>query len=101
MGGELGKLTAAKPRSAFRRISAAASSTSGSHGSCRGMIRSGKVPAHTSRCQSFQALMQAKPSSPSFEREKTAPQNPATREGKHSEAQMPALSMSAIRAPMS
>src|SRR5579863_1436489 len=39
--GNSGKLTARKPRSALLRTSAAATSTSGSHGSCRGMIRSG------------------------------------------------------------
>jgi hypothetical protein len=46
--GSSGKLTALKPRCALRRISAAASCGSASHGSCSGMMRSGKLPAHTS-----------------------------------------------------
>ena len=65
------------------------------------MIRSGCVPAHTSWCQWFQARTQASPSSGSSDRENTEPQNPATSDGKHSEAQMPARSMSATRASMS
>ena len=65
------------------------------------MIRSGWVPAQTSRCQRFHARVQARPSSGSPERENTAPQNPATSEGKQSEAQIPAVSMSATRASMS
>ena len=64
-------------------------------------MRSGCVPAQTSRCHRFQARVQASPSSGSSAREKTAPQNPATNEGKHSEAQIPAMSMSATRASMS
>ncbi len=58
------------------------------------MIRSGWVPAQTSRCQQFQARVQASPSSWSSAREKTDPQNPATRDGKQREAQIPPMSMS-------
>ena len=42
--------------------------------------------------------MQARPSSGSSARENTAPQKPATSEGKHSDAHVPLMSMSAIRA---
>ena len=49
----------------------------------------------------FQARMQARPSSASSARENTAPQKPATRDGKHSDAQMPAMSMSRMRSSMS
>ena len=45
--------------------------------------------------------MQASPSSGSRDRENTAPQKPATSDGKHNEAQIPAVSMSAMRASMS
>ena len=99
--GNSGKLTALKPRAALARTSVAATSTSANQGSCRGMIRSGYVPAQTSRCQSLKARMQASPRSLSAAREYTAPQKPETSEGKHSEAQMPARSMSRMRASMS
>jgi hypothetical protein len=65
------------------------------------MMRSGRAAAQTSACQRFHARMQASPNSLSRAREKTEPQKPATSEGKHNEAQMPARSMSAIRASMS
>ena len=99
--GNSGKLTARKPRVALARTSSAATATSASHGSCSGMMRSGWVPAHTSACHWFQARTQANPSTGSADRENTDPQKPATSEGKHSEAQMPAVSMSAMRASMS
>ncbi|CNI38351.1 Uncharacterised protein [Mycobacterium tuberculosis] len=99
--GNSGKLTALKPRSALRRISSGASCGSASHGSCNGMIRSGWLPAHTSRCQSFQARSVASPSSRSSLFQNTVPAKPAISEGKFSEAQMPARSMSAIRASIS
>ena len=54
--GSSGKLTALKPRSALRRISAAATSASWSHGIWQGISRSGWAPAHSSMCQSFHAL---------------------------------------------
>ena len=76
-------------------------SGSASQGSWSGMIRCGCVPAQTSRCQRFHARVQAKPSAGSSARENTAPQNPATSDGKHSDAQIPAMSMSATRASMS
>ena len=65
------------------------------------MIRSGWVPAHTSACQSFQARTHASPSSGSSDPENTAPQKPATRDGKQSDAHTPFRSMSATRASMS
>jgi hypothetical protein len=65
------------------------------------MMRSGYVPAQTSWCQLFHARMQASPRALSWAREKTEPQKPATSEGKQSEAQIPARSMSAILALMS
>ncbi len=99
--GNSGKLTALKPSAALRRTSSVATSTSASHGSCNAMMRSGKVPAHTSACHSFQARKQARPSSGSSEREKTDPQKPATSDGKHSDAHTPLMSMSATRAWMS
>ena len=99
--GNSGKLTALKPRAALARTSAAATSTSANHGSCSGMMRSGCAPAHSSMCQSLNARRQASPSSASFAREYTAPQNPDTSEGKHRAAQMPPRSMSTIRASMS
>src|SRR4051812_1810683 len=46
-------VTALKPRSALRRISAAATAGSESQGSWQGMIRSGYGPAQASRCQSL------------------------------------------------
>ena len=99
--GNSGRLTALKPRLALRRTSAAASSMSASHGSWSGMIRSGWVPAQTSACQSFQARTQARPKSRSLDLEKTAPQKPATSEGKHTDAHTPLRSMSSTRASMS
>ena len=65
------------------------------------MIRSGKVPAHTSWCHWFQARRQASPSSGSSDLMNTDPQKPATRDGKHREAHTPLRSMSATRASMS
>ncbi len=67
--GNSGKLTALNPRAAFARTSVAAIPTSASQGSCRGMMRSGWLPAHTSRCQSLKARRQASPRSASFARE--------------------------------
>ncbi len=99
--GNSGKLTALKPRAALRLTSCAASATSASQGSCSGMMRSGYVPAHTSACQSFQARIDARPSSGSSDLEKTDPQKPATSEGKHNDAHTPLMSMSATRAVMS
>ena len=99
--GNSGKETALNPRAAFVRTSVAAVSTSTNHGSWSGMIRSGCGAAHASRCQSFHARTQARPSSGSSARENTAPQKPATSDGKHKEAQIPAMSMSATRASMS
>lgn len=99
--GNSAKLTALKPRAAFRRISSAASAGSFSHGICNGMTRSGWRPAQTSRCQSFHARTQARPSSGSLLWENTAPQNPAMSDGKHSDAQMPPASMSRTRSSMS
>ena len=99
--GSSGKLTALKPRSALRRSSSAASCGSASHGSCSGMMRSGYAPAHSSRCQSFQARSTARPSSGSSLFQNTVPAKPAISDGKLSDAQMPARSMSAIRASMS
>ncbi len=75
------KLTARKPRSALRRISAAAISGSDSHGSWSGMNRSVRGPTHSSRCQSFQARTQASPNSGSEHREKFDPANPAMSDG--------------------
>src|ERR1700749_3529740 len=83
--GNSGKLTALKPRAAFARTSSAATVTSASHGSCKGMMRSGCVPAHTSRCQSLKARKQASPSARSVAPEYTAPQKPETSDGKQSE----------------
>ena len=57
-------------------------------------------PTSAASCRDSSAV-QASPSSGSSAREKTAPQNPATREGKQSEAQVPLMSMSATRAWMS
>ncbi len=96
-----GNVTARKPRVALRRTSSAATSGSRSHASCSGMIRSGYAPAHTSWCQSFHARTHASPSSGSWLRANAAPANPAMSDGKHSDAQMPATSMSAMRAWMS
>src|ERR1700749_3460784 len=99
--GNSGKLTALKPRAALRRSSSVASCGSASHGSCSGMMRSGKLPAHTSRCESFQARSTASPNSGSSLFQNTVPANPAISDGKFSDAQIPARSMSAIRALMS
>src|SRR5579863_9661479 len=66
--GNSGNDTALNPRAALARTSSAARSTSASQGSCIGMMRSGYVPAHTSRCQSLNARRHANPSSASSER---------------------------------
>ena len=99
--GNSGKLTALNPRAALARTSAAATSTSASHGSCSGMMRSGWVPAHTSWCHWFHARSAGQAELGVVGTENTEPQNPATSDGKHREAQIPLRSMSAIRAPMS
>ena len=65
------------------------------------MMRSGAVPAHTSRCQSFHARTHACPTSGSLALANIVPANPASSDGKHSDAQIPARSMSATRASMS
>ena len=96
-----GKLSALNPRAALRRTSSAATTGSFSHVICNGMMRSGYVPAHTSWCQSFHARTHACPSSGSLACANIVPANPASNDGKHSDAQMPAVSMSAMRAWMS
>ncbi len=100
--GNSGKLTARKPSSALRADLGRRHLDVGqprqlegddpAPGRCRPRPRgaSGSTPA-----------TQARPSSGSPDREKTDPQNPATSEGKQSEAQIPAVSMSATRASMS
>ena len=96
-----GNVIALKPRSALRRTSAAATSGSPSQTSCSGIMRSGYVPAHTSWCQSFHARTHARPSSGSLLFANATPANPAMSDGKQRLAQMPATSMSAMRAWMS
>ena len=96
-----GNVTALNPRSALRRTSSAATSGSRNQASCNGMMRSGYEPAQTSWCQSFHARTHASPSAGSWLRANAAPANPAMSDGKHSDAQMPARSMSAMRAWMS
>ena len=91
------KLTARNPRAALRRISSAASSGSASHGSWQGMKRSRSVAHHSSIIQSLYACSDASPSSGSCMRAKRLPAKPQSVEPKHSEAQIPATSMSARR----
>src|SRR4051794_19482130 len=92
--GNSGNDNARNPRAAFARTISAATTGSRSHVICNGMMRLGWVPAHTSLCQSFQAFTHARPSSGSSDRENTPPAKPAMSDGKHSEAAMPAVSMS-------
>src|SRR5207248_10620840 len=99
--GNSGKLRTRNPRAALARTRSAATTGSRSHVICNGMMRPGWVPAQTSLCQSFHAFTHASPSDGSVERENTPPAKPAMREGKHSEAAMPADSMSDNRASMS
>ena len=76
--------------------------TSSSQGSCRGMMRSGMGPGPDLEVPPVPGpgAGQSRAPCPRPGRRPT-PQNPATREGKQSEAQMPARSMSATRASMS
>ena len=66
------------------------------------MMRPGYVPAHSSSCQSLAARTTARASSgsltPSWYR---WPENPASDDGKHTDAYMPLMSMSWMRAWMS
>src|SRR4051812_48547437 len=91
------KLTARNPRAALRRISPAATTGSLSHGSWHGMKRARSVAHHSSIIQSLYARSEASPSSGSFTRANRLPANPHSVEPKHSDAQMPATSMSARR----
>ena len=96
--GRSGRATEVKPRSAFLRISAAASVAPPSHVIPPGTIRSGYSRYHSSWSQSFQARVASRPTSESSASVKTCPQNPVTCDGKFNMAQMPATSMSATRA---
>jgi hypothetical protein len=99
--GRSGRVTARKPRSALRRISAAPSSGSESQVIPNGMIRSGCGCHHSSWTQSLNARVVASPSSGSEHCEYTRPQKPVIIDGKLSEAHTPLMSMSRTRASTS
>jgi hypothetical protein len=63
-----------------------------------GTSRSGYSECHSSKNQSFHALVAASPSSGSSAWENTRPQNPAIIEGKFTDAHTPLMSMSLTRA---
>jgi hypothetical protein len=64
-------------------------------------MRSGYGVYHSSKSQSFQARMQARPRSRSLASKKTRPQKPVIMDGKFSEAHTPLMSMSCTRASTS
>ncbi len=99
--GRSGRVMETKPRSALRWISRAASVGSERKVMPHGTIRSGWGSYHSVNSQSFHARMASIPTSVSSASANTRPQNPVIWEGKLSIAQMPATSMSAIRASTS
>ncbi len=99
--GRSGNVTEVKPRSALRRISATARVGSARYVIPSGTMRSGWREYHSSKSQSFQALMQARPRSRSLASKKTRPQNPVIMDGKLTDAQTPLMSMSRTRASTS
>ena len=99
--GRSGSVTAVKPRSALRWISAAPFSGSVRNVMPRGMIRSGYGDHHSSWSQSFQACVVAQPRAGSWAWENTRPQKPVIIDGKFIDAQTPLRSMSRMRSWMS
>src|SRR3954452_25065232 len=99
--GRSGRLTVTTPRSAFRRISAAAALGSLRMVRHSGMMRSGWGEYHSSNIQSFHARVTAAPSSGSEHAEKMRPQKPDSSDGKLSEPLTLLISMSYMRASIS
>ncbi len=66
-----------------------------------GTIRSGYGEYHSSKSQSFQAIVTACPRAESEHWLNTRPQNPVIMEGKFTDAHTPLMSMSCTRASMS
>ena len=95
------KVTALKPRSALRRTSAAAMRGSRSHVICCGTSRSGWTPTHSSATQSLYTWNTKDASSGSTMLLTRCPAKPNKTEGKHSDAAIPARSMSSTRASTS
>src|SRR4051812_45873252 len=94
------KVTAWQPFAAIRLTSAAISAGSQIGGSASGMNRPGYVPHHSSTCQSLYACNIASPTSLSFERANSWPQN-CGNDGKHIEPSTPLAFMSRMRWSMS
>ncbi len=97
LGGISQNVTARTPRSALRRISAAASSPSQSGMMISGIRRPPESPHHSSTIQSLYARTHARPRSWSFPSRNVWPQNRG-KVGKHSDASTQLLSMSSSRA---